>query len=188
MDMLISHETHLGDDGTPPGAVEAQAGAPKSELRKSGEAAKSAAPAAPRPGSLPKQSTKPVSDGGAPGVLKAPRKTVKKTPPLVEVPPPESFRPPEAGRPLSPDELQMERERIYARLTSIPNVVSRPSPSDYVIFEVPDRTAVQKKLVAHGVPAEIVRFDPKIPNALRVFVRVAKKNEEFLRALEQAAR
>jgi histidinol-phosphate/aromatic aminotransferase/cobyric acid decarboxylase-like protein len=89
---------------------------------------------------------------------------------------------------MSPEELQMERDRIYARLTSIPNVVSRPSPSDYVVFEVGDPSLVLKKLASLGVPADVVQKYPKIQNGLRVFVRSAKQNEEFLRALEQAAR
>ncbi|MFN0207988.1 MAG: hypothetical protein ACKVS6_16910 [Planctomycetota bacterium] len=92
------------------------------------------------------------------------------------------------ARSMSPDELQMERDRIYARLTSIPNVTSRPSPSDYVVFEVPDPTTVIKKLIAIGIPAEVVQKYPKIQNGLRVFVRSARQNEEFLRALEQSAR
>jgi len=92
------------------------------------------------------------------------------------------------ARSMSPEELQMERDRIYARLTSIPNVTSRPSPSDYVVFEVPDPSTVIKKLIAIGIPAEVVQKYPKIQNGLRVFVRSARQNEEFLRALEQSVR
>lgn len=127
-----------------------------------------------------------VKTEGAPKP-KGPKK-VKKAPERVEIPPPEMPRPAGLGRPLAPEELQMERDRIYARLTSIPNVTSRPSPSDYVVFEVNDPTNVHKKLVALGVPMDVVQKYPKLPNGLRVFVRTAKMNEEFLRALEQAVR
>lgn len=119
--------------------------------------------------------------------VRTPRKP-KKAPERVEIPPPEMPRPTGLIRPLSPEELQMERDRIYARLTSIPNVTSRPSPSDYVVFEVGDPVAVHKKLVALGIPADVVQKYPKLPNGMRVFVRTAKMNEEFLRALEQAAK
>lgn len=93
-----------------------------------------------------------------------------------------------ADRSLSPEEMQMERDRIYARLTSINNVIARPSPADYVVFEVADPTLVHKKLVALGIPPDVVQKYPKIPNGMRVFVRNARRNEEFIRALEQAAK
>lgn len=126
----------------------------------------------------------PVKAAAAP---KGPKR-VKKAPERIEIPPPEMPRPAGLGRPLAPEELQMERDRIYARLTSIPNVTSRPSPSDYVVFEVNDPANVHKKLIALGVPMDVVQKYPKLPNGMRVFVRTAKMNEEFLRALEQAVR
>jgi histidinol-phosphate/aromatic aminotransferase/cobyric acid decarboxylase-like protein len=82
----------------------------------------------------------------------------------------------------------MERDRIYARLTSIPNVISRPSPADYVVFEVADPNLVHRRLVGLGIPSDTVQKYPKIPNGMRVFVRSAKRNEAFLRALELAAK
>jgi histidinol-phosphate/aromatic aminotransferase/cobyric acid decarboxylase-like protein len=116
-----------------------------------------------------------------------PRKVVN-APPRAIVPPIEAVKPAPVERYLSPEELQMERDRIYARLTSIANVIARPSPADYVVFEVVDPNVVHKKLVALGIPPEVAQKYPKIQNGMRVFVRSARKNEEFLRALEQAAK
>jgi len=126
--------------------------------------------------------TDPAAQPAAPAVAtkpkRPPRKKVESAEALVSA----------FARSMSPEELQMERDRIYARLTSIPNVTSRPSPSDYVVFEVPDPSTVIKKLIAIGIPAEVVQKYPKIQNGLRVFVRSARQNEEFLRALEQSVR
>lgn len=93
-----------------------------------------------------------------------------------------------ADRTLSPEELQAERDRIYSRLTSIPNVTTRPSPADHVVFEVADPAAVHRKLVQLGIPSDVVQKYPKVPNGMRVFVRTARRNEEFIRALEQATK
>jgi hypothetical protein len=127
-----------------------------------------------------------TSPAAAPRTVKP--KRVAKEPPRVAIPPIEPTRAPIAERYLSPEELQMERDRIYARLTSIANVIARPSPADYVVFEVVDPNVVHKRLVLLGIPPEVVQKYPKIQNGMRVFVRSARKNEEFLRALEQAAK
>ncbi len=91
-------------------------------------------------------------------------------------------------RPLSPEELSMERDRIYARLTSVQNVTSRPSPSDYVVFEVADPDLVLRRLLSQGIPVDMVQKYPKIPNGMRVFVRTARRNEAFIRAIELAVK
>ena len=108
--------------------------------------------------------------------------------PRTKVPIPEISIPIDVERPLSPDELSMERDRIYARMVSIPNVISRPSPADFVAFEVADPTLVHRRLVAAGIPSDTIQKYPKIPNGLRVIVRSAKRNEAFLRALEVAVK
>lgn len=124
----------------------------------------------------------------AEGVSASPPSALRRAPAAAVLPPVEVARPVPIERILSPEELQAERDRIYARLTSINNVIARPSPSDYVVFEVQDPNVVHRKLVALGIPAEVVQKYPKIPNGMRVFVRSARRNEEFLRALEQAAK
>ncbi|MBL8692921.1 MAG: hypothetical protein JNJ88_02375 [Planctomycetes bacterium] len=101
---------------------------------------------------------------------------------------PERVIPEPEERPMSPEELSAERDRIYARLTAIPNVISRPSPADYVVFEVADPEATYRKLVSLGVPSENIQKYPKLPNGMRVFVKSARRNEAFIRALELATK
>lgn len=101
---------------------------------------------------------------------------------------PERVIPEPEERPMSPEELSAERDRIYARLTAIPNVISRPSPADYVVFEVADPDATYRKLVSLGVPSENIQKYPKLPNGMRVFVKSARRNEAFIRALELATK
>lgn len=145
-----------------------------------------------------KTMTKPVTKrkkaagkpAAAPKAKKAkPRpKAAKSAPVRVAVAPVERTLPPPVERPLSAEELMMERDRIYARLVGIPNVISRPSPADYVVFEVADPNVVHRKLIALGMSPDVVQKHPKIPNGMRVFVRSSKMNEAFLRALEAATK
>jgi hypothetical protein len=144
------------------------------------------AAAAPKPAAKP--ATAPPRVSAAPPRVAAAPPRLAAAPQKATIPIPEAPKPAGADKYLSPEELQMERDRIYARLTSINNVIARPSPSDYVVFEVVDPNVVHKKLVALGIPPEVVQKYPKVQNGLRVFVRSARKNEEFLRALEQAAK
>src|SRR5262245_1866182 len=128
---------------------------------------------APRPKLPAEKVTKPMAPLGQAPLAKA-RSPLPKT----QTPPPEVAKPKDGARALTPEELLMERDRIYARLTSIPNVISRPSPADYVVFEVADPNVAHKKLVALGVPADVVQKYPKVTNGMRVFVRSARQNEE----------
>jgi hypothetical protein len=140
------------------------------------------AKAAQRPRSTTKtKSTPRTSAKGLP-------RTAASALPRTTVPLPEITAPIDFERPLTPDELSMERDRIYARMVSIQNVISRPSPADFVVFEVGDPQLVHRRLVAAGIPADTVQKYPKIPNGMRVMVRSAKRNEAFLRALEVAVK
>jgi len=143
--------------------------APKKKAPASAEEASSAGP--------PKAALKRVVV--APAEASAPPKPVER---------PERVIPEPEERPMSPEELSAERDRIYARLTAIPNVISRPSPADYVVFEVADPEATYRKLVSLGVPAENIQKYPKLPNGMRVFVKSARRNEAFIRALELATK
>ncbi|MCB9881537.1 MAG: aminotransferase class I/II-fold pyridoxal phosphate-dependent enzyme [Planctomycetes bacterium] len=79
--------------------------------------------------------------------------------------------------------LQVERERVMARMSAIPGVTPRPSMSQFVYFEVTEHERVFKNLRKEGVSVRDVSKYEQLKNSLRITVGAPDENERFLDVL-----
>jgi histidinol-phosphate aminotransferase len=86
------------------------------------------------------------------------------------------------------EHIIQERERVLARMSSIPGVVPRPSMANFVLFEVLEHEKVYRRLHRRGITVRDVSGYDELKSSLRVTIGTPEENEAFLNALAEAVK
>ncbi|MBL8898893.1 MAG: histidinol-phosphate transaminase [Planctomycetes bacterium] len=86
------------------------------------------------------------------------------------------------------EQIIQERERVLARMSTIPGVVPRPSMSNFVLFEVLEHEKVYRRLHRLGITVRDVSGYDELKSSLRVTIGTPEENEAFLNALAEAVK
>lgn len=86
------------------------------------------------------------------------------------------------------EHIIQERERVLARMSSIPGVVPRPSMANFVLFEVVEHEKVYRRLHRRGITVRDVSGYDELKSSLRVTIGTPEENEAFLNALVEAVK
>jgi len=80
--------------------------------------------------------------------------------------------------------LRSERDRVYTRMSEMPDVRVYPSAANYLLFETPlQPDIVFRRVYDHGVLIRNVSKYPMLERALRVSIGTPEENDRFLAAL-----
>jgi histidinol-phosphate aminotransferase len=85
--------------------------------------------------------------------------------------------------------ISLERERLRAMLSALPNVQTYPSQANFILFRVREAAAVFAELSTRGILLKNLHGShPSLADCLRVTVGTPEESERFLSALRESLR
>jgi len=83
------------------------------------------------------------------------------------------------------EEIVRERDRLYRRLKTIPEIETFPSEANFILIRFPDSGAMFEKLREKGVLLRAVDGHPLLKNCLRATVGTPEENRIFIEVLKE---